>query len=72
MCTNQRLLKKVPLSDQWLVQGEIFYRLEGVDEGEEEPTDTRVLTDGSSPSDFSRSSVSTQVYEDFVAAVVGP
>ena len=44
------------------MQGEIFYRLEGVDDGEEEPTDTRVLSEEFAPSNaFSRSSILTQV-----------
>lgn len=30
---------QVPLSDQWLVQGDLFYRLEGVDSGDEQPQD---------------------------------
>lgn len=55
------------------MQGEIFYRLEGVDEGEDEPTDTpvgdlsRLLSGGCLPSEFSGPAIPTQVFEDFVA-----
>ncbi|CAM9193761.1 unnamed protein product [Scytosiphon promiscuus] len=34
---------EIPLSEQWLVQGEVLYRLEGVDRGEEEETDFVVV-----------------------------
>lgn len=34
---------QVPLSEQWLVQGDLFYRLEGVDSGDEEPEDAVVV-----------------------------
>ena len=34
---------QLPLSDQWLVQGDLFYRLEGVDNGDEEEADFVVV-----------------------------
>ncbi len=34
---------QLPLSDQWLVQGELLYRLEGVDNGEEHEADFVVV-----------------------------
>lgn len=34
---------QVPLSEQWLVQGDLFYRLEGVDSGDEQAEDIVVV-----------------------------
>lgn len=34
---------QVPPSEQWLVQGDLLYRLEGVDSGDEEPGDVVVV-----------------------------
>lgn len=66
--TNTANIGQVPLSEQWLVQGELFYRLEGVDRGEEEDTDFVVvdlprIQDGSSTSGNveARKSVALQV-----------
>ncbi|CAM9127974.1 unnamed protein product, partial [Hapterophycus canaliculatus] len=53
--TTLQAKSELPLSEQWLVQGELFYRLEGVDRGEEEEADVIVadlprVLDGSSKS----------------------
>lgn len=40
---NRITVVQVPLSDQWLVQGDLFYKLEGVDKGDEDVNDKVVI-----------------------------